>query len=153
MFTIKKFQFMKNTFSSLQLLAFGSFLLLLPSFLILKKAPTTLPKPRFREQLVNKWDIQSFTMDGVEIKGSVITSSTLKFGAQSNFQWTLHYKDDTIEHQSGHYTLDETTRKIEVENQRHEHFLLDVQVENNEIQLSGMLDGEMYVLKGKRDWK
>ena len=148
---------MRNTFSSLSLLAFGSFLLMLPGLIALKKTSTPPLKPSCREQLANKWAIQSFTIDGVEVKGKVIKSSTLQFGdhqgLNGNFNWTLHYRDDTSEHQSGTYTLVDDDRKMDMENQKHEHFQFEVVLGKNELRLTGILEGEHYILKAKRDWK
>ena len=53
-----------------------------------------------REDIVGEWDITSFTIDGVEAKGSVIKNSKMEFekysGNSGDFEWTITYADGTV---------------------------------------------------------
>ena len=147
---------MKNAISKSGLLAF-SLLLLLPSgFTSCKKDKDEAPRPlTTREQFVGKWEIKSFTIDGVEVKGSVITASKMEFeaysGSNGDFEWNIQYSYGTSEVQSGDYTVDEVDKEIDLENAEGEHQQLDFDLDGNSLELSGISDGQRVVLKAKRD--
>ena len=46
-------------------------------------------KPTLRESLVGEWEIKSFTIDGVETKGSVVRSSKMEFEKYTGTNWLL----------------------------------------------------------------
>lgn len=147
---------MKNAISKSSLLAFGLLLLLLSGFTSCKKDKDEAPKPlTIREQFVGKWEIKSFTIDGVEVKGSVITASKMEFeaysGSNGDFEWSINYIDGTSEIQSGDYTVDEGDKEVDLENAEGEHQKLDFDLDGNSLELSGISDGQRVVLKAKRD--
>lgn len=41
------------------------------------------PEPTVQEKLVGKWEINTFTLDGVEIKGTIVSTSTIELEAYS----------------------------------------------------------------------
>lgn len=146
---------MKTTFLKDSLLIFSLLTLLVPGFTSCKKDKVEPPKPTLREQLVSDWKIKSFTIDGVEVKGTIVMASKMEFeaytGSNGDFEWTITYADGTTEIQSGDYEVDEADKEIDLENSLGEHLKFDFELNGNDLELSGILDGDRYVLKAERD--
>ena len=89
---------------------------------------------------VSEWEIEPFTIDGVEVKGSIITSSKRQFEASTSsngdFEWSIHFVDSSSENQSGDYTVDEEDQEIDLENNEGKHIKFD-------LELSGTLDAPL----------
>ncbi len=142
---------MKNVFSKTNISAFLLLLLLLPAFTSCKKDK----KPTLRGEIVGEWELKSFTVDGVELKGSIVLASKMEFeaysGSNGDFEWSITYADGTSENASGDYTLDEEDAEVELENNDGERIKFDVEIKGDDLELSGILDGERYELKAERD--
>lgn len=142
---------MKNVFAKTSLSAILMALIILPSFTSCKKDK----KPTLRDELVAEWEIKSFTVDGVELKGVVVLASEMEFesysGSNGDFKWSINYTDGTSEIASGDYTVDEEDAEVELENNDGDRIKFDVEVNNNDLELSGTIDGERYILKAERD--
>jgi Lipocalin-like domain len=112
-------------------------------------------KPTDRDNIVGEWEIKSFTIDGMEAKGPVITTSKMEFeaytGNNGDFEWYIGYTDGSSELQTGDYELDEADQKIILEDNDGDRFKMDFDLNGDNLELSGILDGERYVLKAKRD--
>lgn len=143
---------MNNAFSKINLLALGLLLITLPSLVSCKKDKH---EPTLRENLVGDWEIKSFTVDGVEAKGFIITTSKMEFeaytGTNGDFEWFIAYVDGSSETQVGDYEVDEDDKEIELENAEGDRLKFDVDLDDDELELSGIIDGERYVLKAERD--
>ena len=111
---------MQNVFSKLSTKTLALLLLVLPAMTSCDKCKDD-DKPSDKAQFVGEWEIKSFTIDGVEVKGSVITSSKMEFeaytGNNGDFEWTIQFADGTNETQSGDYEVDEADQEIEFENE------------------------------------
>lgn len=142
---------MKNVFSKTNLTAFLMLLLLLPAFTSCKKDK----EPTLRGEIVGEWKLKSFTVDGVELKGSIILASKMKYksytGTNGDFEWSLNYSDGSSETQTGDYTIDEEDAEIELFNDNGDRLKFDVEIKNNNLELSGTFDGERYELKAEKD--
>lgn len=145
---------MKNIFFIPGAKVLSMLLLVLPAITSCDKCKDD-DKPTLKEQLVGEWEIKSFTIDGVEVKGPVITASKMEFekysGNNGDFEWSINYVDGTSEDQTGDYTVDEEDKEIELENDEGERLKFDFDLDNNDLELSGTIDGERYVMKAKRD--
>ncbi len=146
---------MKTTaFSIVSTKALALILLVLPAMTSCDKCKDD-DKPTAKEQLVGEWEIKSFTIDGVEVKGSVITASKMEFeaytGNNGDFEWDINYIDGSSERQSGDYEVDEEEKEIELEGNDGERLKFDFDLEGDDLELSGTHDGERYVLKAERD--
>ncbi len=112
-------------------------------------------QPTVKEQLVGEWEIKSFTIDGVDVKGAIITASNMEFeaftGSKGDFEWTINYSDGTSDTQSGDYKVDEAEKEIDLENKEGEHLVFDFDLDGDDLELTGILDGERVVLKAERD--
>lgn len=142
---------MKTVFSKTSLSAFLLLLILLPAFTSCKKDK----KPTLRGEIVGEWELKSFTVDGVELKGSIVLASKMEFeaysGSNGDFEWVVNYADGTSETASGDYTLDEEDAEVELENNDGKRIKFDVEIKGDDLELSGILDGERYELKAERD--
>jgi hypothetical protein len=112
-------------------------------------------EPTLKEQIVGEWEIKSFTIDGVEIKGAIVTSSKMEFDAYSgnngDFEWLIFYVDGSSERQLGDYELDEGEKEIVLEDSDGDRLEFDFDLDGDDLELSGTLDGERYILKAERD--
>ena len=142
---------MKTVFSKTNLSAFLLLMILLPAFTSCNKDK----KPTLRGEIVGEWELKSFTVDGVELKGSIVLASKMEFeaysGSNGDFEWVVNYADGTSETASGDYTLDEEDAEVELENNDGERIKFDVEIDGDDMELSGILDGERYELKAERD--
>ena len=113
------------------------------------------PEPTVQEKMVGKWDVKSFTIDGVEIKGSIVTTSNFDLkaytGNDGDFAWVINYADGTSDHTNGDYTVDTDDKEIKFDADNGEHIQFDFDLDGNDLELSGTLEGERYILKAKRD--
>lgn len=143
---------MKNTMFKTSFLTIGLFIALLPAFTSCKKDQ---PEPTLKDQVVGEWLTKSFTIDGVEVVGSVITYSKMEFkaysGQKGDFEWAINYADGSSEHQTGDYTMDNTAKEVELINNSGERLKFDVTLNGDKLELSGNIEGEYYVLKANRD--
>jgi Lipocalin-like domain len=131
-------------------------LLAAPAFTGCEKDPEPpVPTPTKKDQIVGEWEIKSFTVDGSELKGSVVADAKIEFEAYSgingDFEWNIYYKDGTIEHISGDYTVDETDGEIELEANDGDDITFDFTINGDKLELEGIDDGLRYELKADRD--
>jgi hypothetical protein len=112
-------------------------------------------KPSEKEMLVGEWEIKSFTIDGVEVKGSIVSASKIEFekytGANGDFEWNINYADGSSERISGDYEVDEEDGEVEFKDQEGDIINLEYDLDKNDLELSGTIDGERYVLKAEKD--
>lgn len=110
----------------------------------------------FGEAVAGKWEISSFTIDGVETMGAVIRASKMEFEAgissKGNFEWSLIYSDGSGETQTGDYQEDFENKEVKLKSRDGDLLKLDVAIDGDDLELSGMLDGEHIVVKADRDW-
>ncbi|MCC7465584.1 MAG: hypothetical protein IT261_04915 [Saprospiraceae bacterium] len=111
--------------------------------------------PTLREQLKGDWEVKSFTFDGVESIGFVVNSSKMEFeaysGSNGDFEWFISYKDGTSETQAGDYEVDEADKELELENNEGERIKLDIDLDGDDLELSGIIDGERVIIHAERD--
>ncbi|MDX1913786.1 MAG: lipocalin family protein [Saprospiraceae bacterium] len=145
---------MKTSFSKFNLTALSLLLFVIPAITSCDKCKEKI-EPTVKERLVGEWEITSFTIDGVEAKGSVILSSNMEFeaytGSNGDFEWFIIYTDGSSETQTGDYEVDEEDREIELESNDGDRLKLEYELDGDDLELSGILDGERYVLKAERD--
>lgn len=142
---------MKNVFAKNSLFAILMALIILPAFTSCKKDK----KPTLRGDIVGEWEMKSFTVDGVELKGVVVLASEMEFeaytGSNGDFKWSINYIDGSSEIASGDYSIDEEDAEIELEDADGDRLKFDVDLNGDDLELSGTLDGERYELKLERD--
>lgn len=112
-------------------------------------------KPTLRESLVGEWEIKSFTIDGVETKGSVVRSSKMEFekytGTNGDFEWSISYADGSTDIESGDYQIDEEDGEIEFKSADGNTLQLEFDLDGDELELEGIIDAERVVIKADRD--
>ena len=145
---------MKTVFSKINLTALALFLLVAPGFTSCDKDDDN-KETDLRVAIVGDWEVTSFTIDGVEVVGTIVLASKMEFeaysGSNGDFEWVVNYADGTSETASGDYTLDEEDAEVELENNDGERIKFDVEIDGDDMELSGILDGERYELKAERD--
>ena len=145
---------MKNLFSMYSTKVLVLLMLVLPAMTSCDKCKDK-NEPTLKAQIVGEWEIKSFTIDGVEIKGPIVTSSKMEFDAYSgnngDFEWLIFYADGSSERQLGDYELDEDDKEIVLEDSDGDRLEFDFDLDGDDLELSGTLDGERYILKAERD--
>ena len=143
---------MKTVLSKINLAAIA-LLLLASGFTSCKKDKDD--ENNLREAVVGDWEVTSFTIDGVEVMGTVILASKMEFeaysGSNGDFEWSINYGDGSSETQSGDYEVDQEDQEIELQSGDGETIKLEADIDGDELELSGNLDGERIVIKADRD--
>ena len=104
------------------------------------------------ESITGKWELSSFTIDGLETMGTVILASKIKFETCGDgFEWRLIYRDSSSETQTGNYEEDYEDKEVELQSSNGDVLKLIVDFGSDGLKLSGMLDGERIVIKADRD--
>ena len=147
---------MKTILSKINLTALALLLLVLSGFTSCKKDDDKdNNSSNLRTAIVGEWEVTSFTLDGVEVMGTIILASKMEFeaysGANGDFEWSINYGDGSSENQSGDYEVDEEDKKVELQSNDGENFKLDIDIDGDDLELSGILDGERIVIKADRD--
>lgn len=147
---------MKIILSKINLAALALFLLVLASFGSCKKDDDTQNNStNLRQAFVGKWEVTSFTIDGVEVMGTVILASKMEFevnsGSNNDFAWRLNYGDGASESQIGDYEVAQEGKEVELKSSDGDILKLDVDIDGDDLKLSGNLDGERIVIKADRD--
>ena len=146
---------MKTLLSKINLATLALLLLVLAGFSSCKKDDDDKNNSNLRAAIVGEWDVTSFTFDGVEVIGTVIISSKMEFeaytGSNGDFEWNINYGDGSSENQIGDYEVDEEDNEVELQSANGSIFKLEAEVDGDELELSGILDGERVVIKADRD--
>jgi hypothetical protein len=145
---------MKTVFSKINLTAIALFLLVAPGFTSCEKDGDK-NETNLRTAIIGDWEVKSFTIDGVEVVGTVVLASKMEFeaytGSNGDFEWSINYGDGSSENQSGDYEVDEEDKEVELQSNDGEILKLDLDINGDELEISGNLDGERVVIKAERD--
>lgn len=111
-------------------------------------------KPTFREEVVGDWEVKSFTEDGAELMSVVVSSFTMEYeaysGTNGDFEWVINYVDGSSERITGDYEIDVEDKEIKLtKNDGVE--TLDIDVDGEDLEIEGIIDGFRYVIKADRD--
>lgn len=147
---------MKTILSKINLATLALLLLVLAGFSSCKKDDDDKnDTSNLRQAIVGEWDVTSFTFDGVEVVGTVITSSKMEFeaytGSNGDFEWNINYGDGSSENQIGDYEVDEEDNEVELQSANGSIFKLEAEIKGDKLELSGILDGERVVVEAERD--
>lgn len=144
---------MKNTISKLTLLAFSLMLLILPGLMSCKKDKHD--EPTLQEQLVGEWEVTSFKIDDLEMMDFFLSSSSLEIEASNepkgDYGWLFVYYDGSSTDASGYYEVDESSRKLTLDNNTEAEVEYDIKLNGDELELKGIVDGSLYELTLERD--
>lgn len=107
------------------------------------------------ESIAGKWELRSFTIDGVETMGTVILASNMEFeaysGPNNRFEWSLIYRDSSGETQTGNYEEDYEAKEVELKSRDGAVLKLDIDFNGDGLNLSGQLDDERIFIKAARN--
>lgn len=142
---------MNTVLSNINLAAPALLLVILACFSSCKKE-NDHKTGKLGESITGKWELSSFTIDGLETMGTVILASKIKFETCGDgFEWRLIYRDSSSETQTGNYEEDYEDKEVELQSSNGDVLKLIVDFGSDGLKLSGMLDGERIVIKADRD--
>ncbi len=108
-----------------------------------------------QEQLLGHWTIQSFKLDGLELKSNLVANSSLQLNLisakQGSFHWEIVYQDGTRENNVGTYEIDEQKAQLILQSAKGDRLSFEVQVKDQAMNLKGTLDHERYEIVAKKD--
>lgn len=111
-------------------------------------------KPTFKEEVVGDWEVKSFTEDGVELMSTIVTSFTMEYeaysGTNGDFEWVINYADGSSERITGDYEVDVEDKEIKLIKDDGTQ-TLDIDVDSDDLEIEGIIDGFRYVIKADRD--
>ena len=143
---------MKNKISKPTLLALS---LLLLTFAGLVSCKKDKHEPTLRAQLAGEWEIKSFTVDGLEMMGFVLNSSNLEFeaitGSEGDYEWSFDYTDGSSFDASGVYEVDEEDEELVFDSNSGYEAKYDIDLDGDELELSGIVDSSRYELRAERE--
>ncbi|HMO38748.1 MAG TPA: hypothetical protein PKC76_07660 [Saprospiraceae bacterium] len=107
-------------------------------------------------QLTDHWQVTSFHLDGTDVQGKVVLSSTLHFipsepDTKGNFDWNIVYRgNDASENISGSYEINESKHEITFVSDKGNVLKMSFLLHNNQLELSGTHDDVLLLLKAQR---
>ena len=108
------------------------------------------PREEVHDQLVGEWEVESFTVDGVESIGTFIQSFEMEYTKQDAFtgetEWTVIDGVGTTTRQESDYTIEAEGREIDIDGDD-----LDITIVGDDLTLSGNVDGDRWVIEAERD--
>lgn len=135
---------MKTILSKTNLTAIALFLLILPGLNSCKKDNDD--NPTQQTGLEGKWNVTSFVLDDVEIKGVIVASSDMEFDANNSttgdFSWSITYKDNSNDTVTGDYEI--VGGKIKLDSHGDKVLEFDLKLEGDNLEIKGDMD-EGYV--------
>ena len=144
---------MKTVLSKINLTAIALMLLVLSGLTSCNKDDKD-DNPSQGTGLEDKWEVNSFTIDGIEVKGVIISASQIEFDEESNttgsFSWVITYTDNTSDTVTGDYLLNDSGNKITLDSRGDETLEFDIELSGDTLELSGEMDGSQIVVKADR---
>lgn len=141
---------MKTILSKTNLTAIALFLLILPGLNSCKKDNDD--NPTQQEGLEGKWNVTSFVLDNVEIKGVIIAASEMEFDADNSttgdFSWSITYKDNSNDTVNGEYVV--VGDKIYFDSHGDEVLEFDLKLEGDNLEIKGNMDEGYVKVKSAR---
>jgi hypothetical protein len=135
---------MKTILSKINLATLALLLLVLASFSSCKKDDDDTPIQQ--QGIEGKWNVTSFVLDDVEIKGIIIAASEMEFDADNSttgdFSWSITYKDNSNDTVTGEYVV--VGDKIHLDSHGDEVLEYDLKLTDNSLEIRGEMD-EGYV--------
>lgn len=148
---------MKTLLSKINLTAFALFLLVLPSLNSCKKDDDDKnDQPAQQETLDGKWNVTSFKLGGVEVKGLIVKTSKFEFDATNatsgDFTWTITYMDGSAaDTAKGDYALSDGGKKITLIDGDGDALQFDVDLDGDQLEISGTMDEGATVIKAEKE--
>jgi len=130
------------------------FTLLALSVLFLSISSCKKDDPTLQAQLEGEWDVTSYTQDGTELMDAFIQAFTMDFGeyegGEGDVRFTYNYTDGSSDVINGFYTVNEDNETLRVEFDG-EVDRLDIDVlTDDDLELSGVIDGINNIIKADR---
>jgi hypothetical protein len=117
-------------------------------------------KDKLANNLEGEWKVKSLTSDGEELIGTEISSFKIEFedydsgDREGDLNWNIVYTDGSSDVISGEYEVDEDSKEVEMtltESGIPFSYEFDVELDGDDLTLSGNLDGSATVFKAERD--
>lgn len=135
--------------------SFGPATLILLTFTIFGTSCEWFRKDDLQDHIVGEWNVKSFKVDGMELKGSVITNSVLEFDEyekkKGDFDWSISYTDGTSDFESGSYEVDVDEETLTITDTDGEKLEFDLEIEDDELEFSGNVDGQNFIVRAEKE--
>ncbi|MEL7339581.1 MAG: lipocalin family protein [Bacteroidota bacterium] len=130
-------------------------LTVMASMLLLLSQTSCSPEIVLAQSLEGDWDVESFTVDGEETIGFLITSFTLEFeeydGEEGDFEFVLIGENGASTTTKGEYAINSDGTELDLDYDDGSREEWDISLEGDDLELSGNFDGERIELKAERD--
>lgn len=108
------------------------------------------PNERVNNQLIGDWDVESFTVDGVEQMSFLLNSFSMEFTKQSNIggeaEWLLIGVNGATTRLDSDYEIQNEGMEIDLDGDD-----LDIEINGDNLELSGIVDAERWEIRAERD--
>lgn len=146
---------MKSTFFKTRIF-FVFFFGLLSALAMVSCQTKTEMSPILHDKLANQWQLTSIAHSGSETIGNAVISSSIKFSpstsAKGKFDWTVSYRgsnaDETL---AGSYEINEANKEMTLEGTSGKLLKMRIELNDNQLMLSGQHDNGQLVLKALRN--
>ncbi len=110
-------------------------------------------EPTVSEQLNGEWDVKSFTADGVEVMGTLVTSFELEFDDEGDDQgetkWTIIFSTGQTEVIEGEYEVRDGGKELRISDSS-ERIDFDMDLSGDELELTGIVSGERWEIEAEK---
>lgn len=113
----------------------------------------TEDEPTVSEQLNGEWDAKSFTADGVEVMGTLVTSFELEFDDEGDDQgeakWTIIFSTGQTQVIEGDYEVRDGGDELRISDATGR-IDFDMDLSGDELELTGIVSGERWEIEADK---
>ena len=113
----------------------------------------TEEEPTLSERLDGEWDVESFTVDGVEFMQTTVTSFELEFDDegedQGDTKWTIIFFDGSTQVIEGEFEINDGGKELRLsDNTGYNDF--DMEMSGEDLELTGIIAGERWEIEAEK---
>ncbi|MEO0894977.1 MAG: lipocalin family protein [Bacteroidota bacterium] len=105
--------------------------------------------------LEGDWDAKSYTIDGEELIGFLVSSFDMEFeeydGEEGDFELRVFYANGTSENFTGEYSLNTDGDELDLKYSDGTTEEWDLTLEDDDLELESNFNGSLYIIKAERD--
>ena len=108
------------------------------------------PNEETNNRLEGEWEVDSWTVDGVEVMGSLVTSFDMEYEKQGptdgEVEWTIIGGNGATSRVDGDYDIENSGTEIDIDGDD-----FDIEIDGDDLELSGTVNAERWVIEAERD--